>query len=1449
MAAIFISHSSKDPEAAREINTWLRRQSFERVFLDFDKESGIGIGEDWERQLYAALDRCSAAIFIVTSSWLSSKWCFVEFAQARALGKTILPVFLTRDDRKLAGAELRMLQAELWNRDGRASLARRLRAIVEEVAQGYHWDSRRPPWPGILSFEAADAGVFFGRDLETIDIAQRLEAKRVQGGPPLTFIIGASGGGKSSLMKAGVLPYLGRNAENWIVIPPFKPGAHPTRSLLKAVAIAGGPEVDLAGGGAQELLCVAERLRRRTSRQATILIAIDQFEELFTVAPKSEREKFFQALKMVTGPASKEPFLIVATVRSDRLGDILASEELVIHHEALTVGSMPASRLRSVIEGPARVASIQLGHDVVDRILADVSSSPDALPLLAFALREMYERQPKDTPLTSTDYEQLGDAKLGLRPMENVVRRKAEQTIAGANPTDLELRALKEAFVGSLVQVDEEGARMSRPAPLHELPPVSRRLIDDLVQARLLTTRGSEDQKEVQVAHEALLRAWPQLADWLTEEQDFLLGRRQIEEASRLWASAPQEGKAEALLSGLLLERARDWYSNYPARLSSVEDFVSKSLRKNFLLTKRNRLVRRTVIVAAVTALLLLSGLSAWALWERSNKKIEASLANKHLIQALQTRSLLLADLGRQSAAQFDYGTAMSLAVAALTDPNTTKTIDSAESERVLRDALWNLVERHVLAVGDKTAVNLVLFSPTGDKILTGSSDGVARLWDSVTGRLIANMIGHPTVITSAVFSADGTVIATGDSSGGMRLWSGENGALVRVLRPHDDYVTSLMFSKNSKYLVSASWDQTARIDDPTGDGRSTTLHARRGHLWAAGFSPDEKTVVVGGEGGVDFYSVENGQVSSRYAAPDLVSVMYVAFSPKGDAILTTDRGGSARIWDVATGKMRSELRDISVACIRCASFSPDGRLVAAGGTGSIAIFDPNTGTVTARTRLLDSSTDHVKFSADGQYLLSGWYDGSVRLDRVVDGSSIEVVGGHVGGVNDIDLTADAQTFVSGGPDGVGRIWGRLPFAGSSYVPSSNPVTWASYSPNGSTLAVGEMMTGAKFGPEGGLAFYRTHERNYQTLTPRHHDQIKLGGFSPDGRRLVTISEGDGVFLRGGQQVLEPPTMILWDVATRRELAVLLGHTDRINDAVFSPDSKLLVSVSNDGSARLWDTTNGKPVATLVGHHGVIYRALFSPDGRKILTISQDHTARLWSQKGDLLAVLAGHQGPVGVAAFSPDGEKVATGSDDFDVRIWSANDGALITTLSGSGGTISAVYFPRPDRVVSASTDGLVRLWAIGRSLPLVTSYKRSFNGGEAAVSDDGSLVSMSWGDHEVRVFGCIDGQLTATLSGVTVGQFQTFVPRSKLLMVTSNYGIQIWRLPEGELVGERDLHFAQGNHVYVPDSGDRFAGMDDGRLHDFAIWPEISEMLAAARRYATHDLHNDERYQRFLN
>ena len=624
---------------------WLHQQGFEAPFLDFDKHSGIPPGADWERTLYRELEHSEAVIIVQTPNWLDSKWCFAEFTQARALGKAIFPVIEAPTGDTLISPDIQALDLLHDREGGLKRLASQLTQIALNAQGGFAWDANRPPYPGLLAFQEEDAAVYFGRDDDIRRLIERLNARRAQGGAKLIALLGASGSGKSSLLRAGVIPRIKRDTRNWIVVPPMRPQARPVDELARTLTIATGRDPDwcrllddLNGDNlASALDDVANHLRiKAEANEAQILLPIDQAEELFGAADLNQARRFLQIV--TAAMASDQPFIAVMALRSDFLVSLQSTEHLTARFEEFSLGPMPLARIPQIIKGPARVAGLGIDEALVHQAARDAQTE-DALPLLAFALRELYDRASGDNFLSLDEYQALGDVKEALTPLENAVRRAADQVLAEAKPTDEELTALREAFVPAMVRVNEQGDYVRRPARWDVLPAKSHVLLERLARARLLILRQDGDARMVEVAHEALLRKWPSLRSWLDDAREFLTGKQQLERDVNDWENTPEADKTGALLTGLKLNRARGWLAERPHQLTSRErGLIQASINHEEAEERRKARLRRNITTASIAAALTLACVAVFA----GLQWLEAKRAANDLVQAARERAVEL---------------------------------------------------------------------------------------------------------------------------------------------------------------------------------------------------------------------------------------------------------------------------------------------------------------------------------------------------------------------------------------------------------------------------------------------------------------------------------------------------------------------------------------------------------------------------------------------------------------------------------------------------------------------------------------------------------------------------------------------------------------------------------------------------------------------------------------
>ena len=725
MARVFLSHAWADNDLAAELKAWLDSQGFTPAFLDFDKHSGIPAGADWERTLYEQIKRCQALVILQTPNWSASRWCFAEFTHARALGKPVFQVVQSGEAaaEKPIAADLQRLDLCQDRPAGLERLRRELVRIAQQDQGGFPWppvgDPYRSPFPGLMVFEEEDAAVFFGRDNDWRTVIERLRTHRVHGGSRVLVIQGSSGSGKSSLLRAGVLPRLRRAGREWLVLSVCRPQARPLESLAQSLAHAlRRPEAwrelhqrllrttkapalaDLFTGWAADLRLAA------AAPEAQLLLPIDQAEELFTVAEPAERERFVAVLAVAL--QSPLPLQAVMTIRADAVGSLQSLPELVNSLDILPLGPLSLDRYREIIEGPAQVAGLRVEPAFVERAIHDTATE-DALPLLAFALRQLHEKFGADGVLTLSNYQSLGDQAAGHSPLENAVKQAADDVLQAQRPDEASLKALREAFVPAMVRVSEQGSYARRADIWHSLPQASWPLLEALVLARLLVRRQEQGMEStVEVAHEALLRVWPLLRGWLDDSRDFLLGSQQLDQDLGQWQGASTADKPKALLSGLKLARGRAWLAERGHQLSPE--------LRSFIQASQQRAVRqrRILLGSATVAFTMISGAAGIAFLQLQRARAAQAAQFEATHRALMTSDPFLSVV---------YGLAATKPLLSIN-----KTWEAAQLSQSLLQALGaSIVRSAPIATGQGVVWSLIELK--NGELISGGNDGSLRRW------------------------------------------------------------------------------------------------------------------------------------------------------------------------------------------------------------------------------------------------------------------------------------------------------------------------------------------------------------------------------------------------------------------------------------------------------------------------------------------------------------------------------------------------------------------------------------------------------------------------------------------------------------------------------------------------------------------------------------------------
>jgi formylglycine-generating enzyme required for sulfatase activity/energy-coupling factor transporter ATP-binding protein EcfA2 len=560
MGAIFISYTGRDPEGdawADRLEEWFTEWKY-GYFRDKSHSRGVKAGDDWRQTLYRELDEARAMVCLCSERYESSPWCVGEVAIAVKDGKTVIPIQLAKTAEELKSEPLPLLlqahqaiqvpDAVNPSPERLAEVRQRLRQTLQRKLKWRDlqtWDATLPPYPGLPAFEEPQAPVFFGRDVAIEAVVERLSALALR---PQAFLLllGASGYGKSSLVRAGVVPRLKGDGEgSWTVLPPFTPGDQPFKELERAVVNAGG-----VFDAADPLSSLRELQRQRNTR---LLLVIDQFEELLSAGPKDDGQadeaETFQTFLRNLLRVPKAGLLVLATMRTDFLAPLQTRwPALTGMAKSLPLEPIEPADFGDLITGPADRSKLTLEPGLKERLVEE-SGGRDALPLLAFTLEKLWRarerrgvalagtRPGEQWDLTLDDYKHLGG-------VAGAVSTRAKECWDPQTSGEEERAALREAFLDHLVSVSGDGQEAKRAARLEDLPPASLAIVRRLVDDRLLVLK----EGSVEIAHEALLRTWEPLVRWIEESK---VERLQALRVKRLGADltpeAPERLRRQAL--------------------------------------------------------------------------------------------------------------------------------------------------------------------------------------------------------------------------------------------------------------------------------------------------------------------------------------------------------------------------------------------------------------------------------------------------------------------------------------------------------------------------------------------------------------------------------------------------------------------------------------------------------------------------------------------------------------------------------------------------------------------------------------------------------------------------------------------------------------------------------------------------------------------------------------
>ncbi|WP_328966904.1 nSTAND1 domain-containing NTPase [Streptomyces sp. NBC_00239] len=1133
------------------------------------------------------------------------------------------------------------------------------------------------PYRGLEPFTEEHARWFRGREDAVRQVVTNLARQQ-----RLTLLLGPSGSGKSSLIQAGVLRALAEGkvpgSDSWLTVL-----ARPRQDLAVEIERAG-----LAGAGAEGIGAAVSRQLAGGSEHQRILLVIDQFEELFTQAADGDRtvdgrraDHTVLTDQIVEAVDSHTGLSVILVMRDDFYPQLAAFAPGLLERATPGLLNVPGTLshrdLEDIITLPARDVGLRFQPGLPEQIVTDVlASTPEeeptrqasvtVLPLLELTLSQLWLRR-EDGYLTHEAYRQIGavsgslttwcdsaldELSAGQRP---VARRILTSLVHPADPSRRIPPIRAQVPLGELRELaaDPDGAAGN------DIDGV----LAVLTRHRIITTQTLRDPRApdgppgepvAELIHDALIRDWGTLRDWVRQDRRFHEWLDATRERQVRWADKADQGDllgGTALAEGLELSQKHRLPGDISAFLTASRDRQRAAIR-------RSR--RLNTILATLLALALVAAGGAFWQWR-------AAVTER---QAAQSRQLA-AQSGNLIASNPEL--ASLLAVQAYRTSHTSEAVESVNNAAML--------PRHRRLSGHAYNVYAVAFSPDGRTLASGSSDATVRLWDTTTGKSRATLDHGDLAVVSLTFSPNGRILATGSNEGPVRLWDVPGRKPLATLTGHTKQVNSVAFSADGLTLATGSNDTTVRLWDTTTRKSRAILREHTDIVRTVAFSPDGQTLATGGDDTTArLWDTDSGS-SLRKLPEQEGSVGAVLFSPDGRTLVTENGDGSLGLWDVASGKARSTF----YARVNSMALSPDGTMLATGSPEhSVQVWDVTTGAVRATLLGHTNEVTSVAFSPDGRTLASGSHDSTARLWDVADRT---VLTGHTGAVLAVAFSPDSRTLATGGAEGTIKLWDVAGGKPRRTLKLDSTVLALAFSPDGKTLATGGWGSAVQLWDVAGGTVRTT--LNVPT------DKVNAVAFTPDGNSLATANS-DGV-------------AALWNIATRKVTTVMGEHTTFLTSLAISADGRTLVTGSGDRTARLWDVATGKALRTLSGHTDRVTSVAFGPDGHTVVTGSYDRTVRLWdATTGKTRGTLIGHNSEVDSVTFGPDGRTVATSGSEGTVRLWDTGSGKTLTTLIGHSDEVwSVVFSPNGRTIASGSMDMTARLWNVAVPSPAAAIKK----------------------------------------------------------------------------------------------------------------------------------------------
>lgn len=1123
------------------------------------------------------------------------------------------------------------------------------------------------PYRGLFHFGPNDTEFFFGREVFIEELYQATQNRN------FIPVLGASGSGKSSVVLAGLVPRLQQEG-HW-QFTHFRPGSDPFHALAQALIPLYAPNLnetqliiqadELAvylqdKSKNKQLAKVFAQIKHNYPNNKILLIA-DQFEELYTLCTDVNiRRNFLDQL------ISDFPGVFVMTMRTDFLGNALSYPAFgeKLRSRDIKIRSMNHDELTEVIVKPAGKLDVKFEAGLVERILEDVEAQPGNLPLLEFALTELWHQR-TGKELTHTVYEKIGE-------VEGALARHADEKYG--NLSEAEKDQVRRIFI-QLVRPGEGTEDTRRIAIKGELGEQNWSLVKQLADARLVvTSRNATSQETVEVVHEALICNWGELRGWMDTDRVFRVWQERLRVAKEQWKAIDKD--SGSLLRGAALAEAQERLKERPEDLGAEAEFIKLSIEEKERIEKEKENRKKSIIVFFSVFLVGILGLLGFASFQWRQAKI-----NQAKFIARYSLSLFSEDKELESAVEAIRAGKILQQVNSK-DPEVT----SALILNLYKGREINRLEKH------KDWVYSVKFSPNGQYLASGSGDDTIKIWKTTTSEEYKTFNAYDD-IWSVDFSPDSTLLVSGGREEIVRIWDVQTGKVIDKFEDHDATIRVVKFSPNGSNIASGSYDSTVKLWNINESRLISTLHSQGAKaINSLSFSKANNTLLSGGEGSaIDLWDLENLELYQRETLNSFPIhnqwVLDLSFSNNGRAMLSASQDTNIMLWDLENNQEIHEFKNHS-DWVYSLSLSPNEKLLASGSKDeTVKIWDLDNKKLVTTIRGHSDRVRSVDFHKNGQILATASQDNSVRIWKINTGI---ILSGRYDTIHDIFLNPYDINFATGSYGNFLRIWnldsGQEIFGTSAHREKT-------------------LMTNAQFSQNGKLLVTSSYDKTLKLWDVKKEELellIKIpASENKSGSAISVAFDSQSKFLAWGNN---NSNIRIWNIEKQKVIANFQNHTKQVNSIAFSPKGKYLISGSDDNTIKLWDLIENKEAHTFKGHNNSVNQVNFSSDGKYIVSGSDDNTIKLWDiNKKQCIRNLGRHDDGVISLSFSPDSKLLASGSSDNTVKIWNVETGDIIATLYWHNDEVSRVKFSPDGKFLASSSNGndkRLKVWEIDLNL-----------------------------------------------------------------------------------------------------------------------------------------------------